>query len=275
VKVQAALTSPGEAWNRSGSSRKPDFQFPPRRLGFTLVELLTTLTIVALLAALTVPAIQGVQSKTRATQCAGNVRQLGVALNSFVSESHEFPLFLNPGYRTGVLPEHRTVWWASLYPAAPADTFFETGVWDCPSARKPESWADNDIYTDYGYNAYGMGTFAQGDDLGMGSSSANRKPVKEGDVTAPADTYALGDGLLGSPAAIEDGNSLLWRNKGAKDHFGSTERARRRHGAKANVAFAEGHVEAVPLTTLFVEESDAALSRWNRDHQPHRERLNR
>jgi prepilin-type processing-associated H-X9-DG protein/prepilin-type N-terminal cleavage/methylation domain-containing protein len=253
-------------------------QFQHRRLGFTLIELLTVIAIVALLVALIVPAVRGVQAKARATQCAGNVRQLGIALNMFASERHEFPFFLNPGYRTGVFPDHRTFWKASLSPSATTNTSFETGVWDCPSARKPQSWANTEGYTDYGYNAYGMGTSDQGDDLGLGSSAyraGNREPIKESGVAAPSDTYAIGDGLIGSPAAISDGRGLLWRSQGAEERFGSTERSRSRHQGKANVAFADGHVEAVPLNVLFVEESDAALSRWNRDHQPHRERLNR
>jgi hypothetical protein len=42
---------------------------------------------------------------------------------------------------------------------------------------------------------------------------------------------------------------------------------------KANVVFCDGYVESPPLQFLFADTSDAALSRWNRDHQPHRERL--
>jgi len=42
---------------------------------------------------------------------------------------------------------------------------------------------------------------------------------------------------------------------------------------KANVVFCDGHVESPTLQFLFADTSDAALSRWNRDHQPHRERL--
>jgi prepilin-type processing-associated H-X9-DG protein len=42
---------------------------------------------------------------------------------------------------------------------------------------------------------------------------------------------------------------------------------------KANVAFCDAHIESPPLQFLFADTSDAALSRWNRDHQPHRERL--
>jgi hypothetical protein len=32
-------------------------------------------------------------------------------------------------------------------------------------------------------------------------------------------------------------------------------------------------VESPTLQFLFEDTSDAALSRWNRDHQPHREKL--
>jgi prepilin-type processing-associated H-X9-DG protein len=42
---------------------------------------------------------------------------------------------------------------------------------------------------------------------------------------------------------------------------------------KANVVFCDGHVESPTLQFLFADTSDDALSRWNRDHQPHRERL--
>jgi prepilin-type processing-associated H-X9-DG protein len=46
-----------------------------------------------------------------------------------------------------------------------------------------------------------------------------------------------------------------------------------RHQGKANVVFCDGHVESPTLQFLFEDTSDAALSRWNRDHLPHREKL--
>jgi prepilin-type processing-associated H-X9-DG protein len=42
---------------------------------------------------------------------------------------------------------------------------------------------------------------------------------------------------------------------------------------KANVVFCDGHVESPRLPFLLADTSAAALSRWNRDHQPYRERL--
>ena len=236
--------------------------------------------IVGVLAALAVPAYQKARSKARAAQCLGNVHQLGTALAAFVAEHHEYPLFLNPGGRAGQNPDHRATWSAAIFPAVTSDSFFEAGVWDCPSASKPAEWGLSEGYSDYRYNARGLGTFVPGDDLGLGSTEAAsgkadpRSPIKESQVTAPSDMYALGDAFTGSSTVIQDGTSLIWRNKSAEG-VGSTERSKRRHAGKANIAFADSHVEAVPLQTLFVDESDAALSRWNRDHQPHRDRLNR
>jgi len=40
------------------------------------------------------------------------------------------------------------------------------------------------------------------------------------------------------------------------------------------VVFCASPVESPTLAFLFAATSDAALSRWNRDHQPHREQLN-
>jgi prepilin-type processing-associated H-X9-DG protein len=50
-------------------------------------------------------------------------------------------------------------------------------------------------------------------------------------------------------------------------------RATARHQGKANVVFCDGHVESPTLQFLFADTNDEALSRWNRDHLPHREKL--
>ncbi len=46
-----------------------------------------------------------------------------------------------------------------------------------------------------------------------------------------------------------------------------------RHQGKANVLFCDGHVESPTLKFLYADTSDEALSRWNRDHLPPREKL--
>ncbi len=51
--------------------------------GFSLVELIAVLAITALLAGLLIPAVQSAREASRRALCAGNLRQIGLALNSY------------------------------------------------------------------------------------------------------------------------------------------------------------------------------------------------
>ena len=61
------------------------------RLGFTLVEMLVVIAIIATLVALLMPAVQGAREAARRTQCANNLRQIGVALSRHASTAESFP----------------------------------------------------------------------------------------------------------------------------------------------------------------------------------------
>lgn len=71
-----------------------------RRKGFTLLELLVVLSIVAVLAALLMPVTRRVRARSQAVACVSNLRQLGMGLQSYLSENDQTMPVLAAGRET-------------------------------------------------------------------------------------------------------------------------------------------------------------------------------
>ena len=73
---------------------------------FTLIELLVVITIIAILASIALPVFSSVQEKARVTQDMNNLRQLGIATQTYLND--------NDG--VSFLPISDEPWTKSLHP---------------------------------------------------------------------------------------------------------------------------------------------------------------
>jgi len=107
------------------SKRKPS--------GFTLVELLVVIAIIGLLVALLLPAVQSAREAARRTQCANNLKQMGLALISYHDTFKWFPpgsVWSNSGGTTGVpngaMKNDRGSIWIRLLPYIEQSALFSS-----------------------------------------------------------------------------------------------------------------------------------------------------
>ena len=231
--------------------------------GFNLTELLIVIAIIGILAALLLLTLSRSKRKAQQIQCVSNLHQLGLGIQNFVADNQAYPSGI-----AGTNTSNPGSWMKQLQcggfdVSKPKTNFISEGVWHCPSAHWSH-FPTNAIPMSYGYNVYGsVGTFTNNTTFGlMGhfiSRSALFAPLKESEVAVPSDLMAIGDSF--------HGGVFFGRNDLA---FGRNGRASSRHQGRVNVAFCDGHVESPTLEFVFSDTSDAALARWNRDHQPHR-----
>jgi len=244
--------------------------------GFTLLELLVVIGIIAVLAALLLPVLSAAQDRGKSAACKNNLRQIGLLMWLYADEFKRYP-FGGADYYNGIDPA-----WSTFVPGD------NTNRLACPSLRMAghtnvASAKRNIAGYGFNYNGTSPGVW------GMPSNSAERpfglglieQPARSGElaglptgkVAVPADLIALTDSRYYSVGAAGDvaGETIVgpW-------NFGSGRMAlshpwpSRRHNRGANGVFCDGHIEYAKQL-YWVAQTDPTMSRWNNDHKPHRE----
>jgi prepilin-type N-terminal cleavage/methylation domain-containing protein len=125
---------------------------PPRfretqAVAFTLIELLTVISIIAVLAALVFPIMGRMRETSNRTQCISNVRQLGAAMKTYAGENDQiYPYTQTPDFKDtwdNLLLKRNYI--AKKVLVCPADTYKRTASGDI------RSYAVNGYLSDF-YN---------------------------------------------------------------------------------------------------------------------------
>ena len=233
-----------------------------RRQGFTLVELLVVVAIIALLLGLLVPALSKARAHTQRVICLSNVKQLLTATQMYTSAYRDaFPFAQDQLYSPQGTQD---IAWDQLTVLDGSNQVVQTSagaLWDlngdakiqqCPSFAGPSNWGA-DPYTGYNYNASYIG--------GMVERTATRiislrRSATLTQVRAPASTAVFGDGQYANgankfmrapqPGTLEQGFS--GRYAGTQGY--------RHHGQNTNAGFVDGHVDS--MNQRYTDNTDGA-----------------
>lgn len=184
------------------------------RIGFTLVELLVVIGIIALLISILLPALSQAQRQGRAIKCMSSLRQLGIAYNMYANENKGWwPAAVhNAATGTPIPIKDPEIRWPDMlqrYISQNAQVGYNeltklrknSVIWGCPEWAKAIDALDTNLTDNlrpgYGMNVYPLGDYKQPCTLSSSAGDYSNKGryFKQTEWTKPSDRALLADSV--------------------------------------------------------------------------------
>ena len=249
--------------------------------GFTLIEVLVVIAVIALLLTIAVPVLQKSKDQGKSLVCTSNLRQLALAISVYAEEKKTYPQGFcgNPDCHPSISPEiykklntdpsldwQMSWWWFHFLTDIIKDDFSKDSILSCPSKNVMNSIiSDNILCGNYGIN-YAICKISI-----TSTEEFCGIPLRPDQVKSPSGKLLLMDSgyaLISWKAFIADASSdpttlgfelptrqnsyYLPRatvnhtryDNGSINPFQQEDAVKGRHlWGKVNVAFADGHVD--------------------------------
>ena len=267
-----------------------------RGVGFTLVELLIVIAIIAVLMGILIPISHTAREQTKALVCGSHLRQLSLDLTTYAQVNETFPYGFDaseidivwppPRYPGNPMYDLPGWWWFTSLAGRLMDTRDTKTIFWCPSRNIPDMGPKITILL----GNYGVNRAICRDAPGMRRGKFIGTPLALFQIRRPADTLLIADSgyPLISWKGVTNASVQRFENPAREGSFyvpgllplnkerdiSPNQKADaidgRHPNRTVNAGFVDGHVSRVKADDLFVEEIDGEYSNRYPLWQPER-----